>query len=70
MNHDLYPDSYLRRILRETKTLAMVGASANWNRPSHFAMKYLQTKTYRVISGQSGTGGQDDFGRNLLRPPG
>ena len=27
----------------------MVGASPNWNRPSYFAMKYLQTKGYRVI---------------------
>ena len=27
----------------------MVGASANWNRPSYFAMKYLQAKGYRVI---------------------
>jgi predicted CoA-binding protein len=30
-------------------TIAMVGASANWNRPSYFAMKYLQAKGYRVI---------------------
>jgi predicted CoA-binding protein len=27
----------------------MVGSSANWNRPSYFAMKYLQRKGYRVI---------------------
>ena len=27
----------------------MVGASANWNRPSFFAMKYLQLKGYRII---------------------
>ncbi|WP_375595688.1 CoA-binding protein [Algihabitans albus] len=62
MNHDLYSDSYLRRILRETKTLAMVGASANWNRPSHFAMKYLQTKTYRVIPVNPGQAGKTILG--------
>jgi predicted CoA-binding protein len=49
MNHDTYPDAYIRAILREVKTIAMVGASANWNRPSFFAMKYLQQKGFRVI---------------------
>lgn len=49
MDHDHYPDTLLRQILRDTKTIAMVGASANWNRPSYFAMKYLQAKGYRVI---------------------
>ena len=39
--HDRYDDLYLRRILRETRTIAMVGLSANWNRPSYFAAKYL-----------------------------
>ncbi len=45
----VYDDAVLRRILRETRTLAMVGASPNWVRPSNFAMKYLQGKGYRVI---------------------
>lgn len=47
--HEWYPDGLVRRILRDVKTIAMVGASANWNRPSFFAMKYLQEKGYRVI---------------------
>ena len=49
MDHDSYPDSYIRDILRQVRTIAMVGASAHWNRPSFFAMKYLQQKGYRVI---------------------
>ncbi len=49
MDHESYPDSYIHGILRQVKTIAMVGASANWNRPSYFAMKYLQAKGYRVI---------------------
>ena len=49
MNHDSYSDEYLRGILRRTKTIAMVGASPNWNRPSYFVMKYLQSKGFRVI---------------------
>jgi predicted CoA-binding protein len=44
-----YPDALLRRIYRETKTIAMVGASPTWNRPSYFVMRYLQQKGYRVI---------------------
>jgi O-acetylhomoserine (thiol)-lyase len=44
-----YPDAKLRDILRRTRTIALVGASANWNRPSHLVMKYLQLKGYRVI---------------------
>ncbi|MEQ8861855.1 MAG: O-acetylhomoserine aminocarboxypropyltransferase [Thalassobaculum sp.] len=46
--HDAYSDDYIRDILRNVKTIAMVGASDNWNRPSYFAMKYLQQKGYRV----------------------
>lgn len=39
----------LRRILRSAKTLAVVGLSANWYRPSYFAAKYMQEHGYRVI---------------------
>ena len=39
----------LRGILRENRTIAVVGLSANWYRPSYFAAKYLQEHGYRVI---------------------
>lgn len=39
----------LRRILQENKTLAIVGLSASWHRPSFFAAKYLQEHGFRVI---------------------
>jgi predicted CoA-binding protein len=39
----------LRRILRETKVIAVVGLSADWYRPSFFAAKYMQEHGYRVI---------------------
>ncbi|MBM3354416.1 MAG: CoA-binding protein [Betaproteobacteria bacterium] len=39
----------LRRILRDCRVIAVVGLSANWNRPSHFAAKYMQQHGYRVI---------------------
>jgi len=39
----------LRRILREARTIAVVGLSANWFRPSYFAAKYMQDHGYRII---------------------
>jgi predicted CoA-binding protein len=39
----------LRRILKETRTIAVVGLSADWYRPSYFAAKYMQEHGYRVI---------------------
>ncbi len=39
----------LRRLLKTHRTIAMVGLSANWYRPSYFAAKYLQEYGYRVI---------------------
>jgi uncharacterized protein len=39
----------VRRILRENHTIAVVGLSAQWHRPSYFAAKYMQEHGYRVI---------------------
>lgn len=39
----------LRRVLRESRTLAIVGLSADWFRPSNFAAKYMQAQGYRII---------------------
>lgn len=39
----------VRRILRQAKTIAVVGLSAQWHRPSYFAAKYMQEHGYRVI---------------------
>ena len=44
-----YSDAKIRSILERVRTIALVGASPNWNRPSYFVMKYLQGKGYRVI---------------------
>ena len=41
--------SELRLILSESKTIAVVGLSANWYRPSYFAAKYMQENGYRII---------------------
>jgi len=60
-----YPDWLIRRILRETNTIAMVGASTNWNRPSYFAMKYLQEKGYRVIPVNPRAAGEELLGEKV-----
>lgn len=39
----------LRRILGSSRTIAVVGLSADWYRPSYFAASYLQQHGYRVI---------------------
>jgi predicted CoA-binding protein len=39
----------LRRILKTCRTVAVVGVSADWFRPSHFVAKYLLTHGYRMI---------------------
>jgi hypothetical protein len=41
--------STLRRILKDCRTIAVVGLSADWHRPSNFAAKYLQGTGYRIV---------------------
>ena len=57
-----YTDAEIRRILRESRVVAMVGASPNWVRPSHFAMRYLQGKGFRVIPVNPAAAGQEILG--------
>lgn len=41
--------SSLRHILKTCRTVAVVGLSAEWHRPSFFAAKYMQEHGYRII---------------------
>ncbi len=66
MNDLVYPDAQLRSILQRVRTIAMVGASTNWNRPSYFVMKYLQGKGYRVIPVNPGAAGQMLLGETVV----
>ena len=49
MDHETYPDPYLRGILTGVRTIAVVGASPRRVRPSHGVMAYLQRRGYRAI---------------------
>ena len=60
-----YSDAQIRSILERVRTIAMVGASSNWNRPSYFVMKYLQGKGYRVIPVNPGIAGQELLGERV-----
>lgn len=65
MNHDSYSDHYIRTILEDTKTIAMVGASGNDIRPSYFAFKYLLQKGYKVIPVNPRSEGESFLGQKV-----
>ena len=65
MNHDAYSDDYIRAVLKKVRVIAMVGVSPNWNRPSYFAMKYLQGKGFRVIPVNPAAAGQEILGEKV-----
>ncbi len=64
MDHDAYPDSYIRGILTNVKVIAMVGASPVNVRPSYFAFKYLAERGYDMIPVNPG-----QVGKSLLGKP-
>lgn len=65
MNHDTYPDPYIRGILNTVKTIAMVGISPKDNRPSYFAFKYLLERGYRMIPVNPGQAGKEILGQKV-----
>src|SRR5918995_5437445 len=65
MNHDSYPDSYIRAILKSVKTIALVGASHKPERPSWIVLKYLKERGYEVFPINPGLAGQEILGRKV-----
>src|SRR5665811_2194475 len=66
MNHDAYPDNYIREILNGVKSIAMVGASPVNVRPSYFAFKYLVQRGYDMIPVNPGHVGKSLMGRPFV----
>jgi predicted CoA-binding protein len=65
MNHDTYPDPYIRGILNKVKSIAMVGISPKDNRPSYFAFKYLLERGYHMIPVNPGQAGKEILGQKV-----
>ena len=59
-------DQLLRKILRETKTVACVGVSPNPVRPSHYVGRYLKLKGFKVIPVNPGHAGSSLFGATVV----
>lgn len=55
----------IEHILKTTKVIALVGASANPARDSHEVMRFLQTKGYRVIPVNPGLAGKELNGETV-----
>lgn len=66
MNHDSYPDAYIRSILQGSKTIAIVGASNNPARPSYIVLKYLAERGYDVVAVNPGLAGGEIVGRPVF----
>ena len=45
----VYSNNFIKKILKNTISIAVVGLSEKQNRPSYFAAKYLQNKGYKII---------------------
>lgn len=65
MNHDSYPDSYIRGILNTVKTIAMVGISPKENRPSYFVFKYFIERGKHMIPVNPGQAGKEILGQKV-----
>lgn len=58
-------DADLRDILRETRTIALVGWSPKPDRPSHRVAEFLKSRGYRVIPVNPGQAGQSALGETV-----
>ena len=65
MDHNSYPDAYIRGILNSVKTIAVVGVSPNVVRPSYFVFKYLLERGYRMIPVNPGQAGKELLGQKI-----
>ncbi len=65
MDNLIYSDDFLRSALRDAKTIAGVGVSANQVRPSWFVMNYMSIRGYRILPVNPGIAGQSLFGQTV-----
>ena len=65
MNHDRYENGYITDILKETKTVALLGASPNPDRPSNGVMRFLLSKGDQVFPVNPGQAGKEIHGQKV-----
>lgn len=65
MNHDAYEPAYISAILKDTKTIALLGASPNPDRPSNRVMAFLLSKGYQVFPVNPGQAGKQILGQTV-----
>jgi uncharacterized protein len=63
MDHDHYSDALIGDVLRSTRTIAMLGASPNEDRPSNHVMAFLLSRGFRVIPLNPGQAGKAIHGQ-------
>lgn len=66
MNHDHYDDDYLADILKNARTIALLGASPKPERPSHGVMRFLLGRGYTVYPVNPGQAGKEILGREVF----
>ncbi|AYD00524.1 CoA-binding protein [Neorhizobium sp. NCHU2750] len=63
MNHDRYEDAYLAGILKDVRTIALLGASPKPDRPSFGVMRFLLARGYTVYPVNPGQAGKEILGQ-------
>lgn len=66
MNHDSYEPGLIRDVLRNTKRIAMIGASPNPSRPSNGVLRFLLGKGYDVVPINPGHAGKEIHGQTVV----
>lgn len=66
MNHDRYDPDLIRDILKNTRRIAMVGASPNPSRPSNGVLRFLLGKGYAVVPINPGHAGKTIHGQTVV----
>ena len=66
MDHDAYPDAYIRAILADVKTIALVGMTDSPVRASYIVTRYLLAKGYRVYPINPNLAGKALLGQTVL----
>lgn len=61
-----YSPALLARVLKETKTIALVGASPDWRKASHIVMKYMLSKGYDVTPVNPRVAGEEILGARAV----